>query len=99
MEVQWKGLRIGAGRRTKGEGRKAKGEIYIYQRMGKRNPKTKEQKVKMHPVVSWIRKSTFQTISDIISIPGPSLKKAEYKKYEFFSLDMDCNMYVQYMGL
>jgi hypothetical protein len=26
MKVQWKGLRIGAGRRTKGEGRKAKDE-------------------------------------------------------------------------
>jgi hypothetical protein len=48
--------------RTKGEGRKAKDEIYIYQRRGKRNPKTKEQTVIMHPVVVWIRKSTFQTI-------------------------------------
>jgi hypothetical protein len=49
-------------RRTKCEGRKAKDEIYKYQRRGKRNPKTKEQKVKMLPVGLWIRKSTFQTI-------------------------------------
>jgi hypothetical protein len=84
-------------RGTKGEGRKAKDEIYIYQRRGKRNPKTKEQKVIMHTVIVWIRKSTFQTISDIISIPGPSLKKSKV-----FSLDIGhhkVHLYLEYHSI